>query len=166
MAYGVGYWHARSDDLQKTVDGVGLALDVAVGHAIIENLILFGELMVSMHPETTHSRTYGKEDDTMIAGLFGFGAGLAYYIMPVNVYFSGTLAVFTQPDDRKAVPTPPDLGTGFGGKLAAGKDWWVSTNWSLGAAAELVLAGLDGRDSPKPGWLLTTISALFVATFN
>jgi hypothetical protein len=164
MAYGVGYWRARSDGLQKTVDGVGIALDVAVGHAIIENLILFGELMVSLHPESAHSSA--RDDDTMVAGLFGFGAGVAYYIMPAHVYFSGTLAVLTQPDDRRATPTPPDLGTGFGGKLAAGKDWWVSTNWSLGVAAELVLADLEGRDSPKPSWLLTTFSMLFVATFN
>jgi hypothetical protein len=106
------------------------------------------------------------DDKTMVAALVGFGAGVAYYIMPANVYFSGTLAVLTQPDDRKSIPTPPDLGTGFGGKLAAGKDWWVSTNWSLGVAAELVLADLEGRDSPAPSWMLTTFSMLFVATFN
>jgi hypothetical protein len=42
----------------------------------------------------------------------------------------------------------------------------VSDNWSLGVAADLLLAGTKGNDNPHPGWMITTFGASFVATYN
>jgi hypothetical protein len=164
MGMGVGYWRARSDDLHTTFDGAGISFDIAVGGAIRENLVLFGNYFGAIHPESR--RSLDRSDDTMTLGVLGIGPGLAYYIMPINLYVSGTVAVIVAPKDTSTYYDTPDMGVGFGGKLMVGRDWWVSDNWSLGVAADLLLAGTKGNDNPHPGWMITTFGASFVATYN
>jgi hypothetical protein len=165
MAMGGGYWHAHSNDIRTTSAGGGIDIDVAVGYAVQENLVVFGNYFASIHPETKHS-TYAS-DRTVTQAVMGFGPGLAYYLMPLNLYFSGALTFVTEGSDKETDHlAPPDLGNGVGGKLMVGKDWWVSANWSLGAAADFMLATMWGKKDPKPNWVITAVSALFVATFN
>jgi hypothetical protein len=54
--------------------------------------------------------------------------------MPQNAYVSATLAVTRQ--SLKLNGTQSDTDTGFGGQLAAGKEWWVSDHWGLGVAGK------------------------------
>jgi hypothetical protein len=165
MAAGGGYWHAHSNDIRTTFAGGGIDFDFAVGYAVQENLVVFGNYFGSFHPEIKHSTA--AEDRTVLQAVFGLGPGLAYYLMQVNVYVSGALTFFGEASGEQSDHlAPPDLGYGVGGKLMVGKDWWVSANWSLGAAADVMLASMWGKKDPTPNWVITAVSALFVATFN
>jgi hypothetical protein len=100
--------------------------------------------------------------------LIGFGPGLAYYLEPLNLYLSGSMqfSQVTANDNSSSSNANADLtDTGFGASFMAGKEWWVSSNWGLGAAtmlhfASMKLKNYDGRMTA------TGISVLFSATYN
>ena len=54
---------------------------------------------------------------------------------------------------------------GFGTGLAAGKEWWVSSNWGLGATTVVRFASMKLRDYDAK-LTATSISLLLSATFN
>jgi hypothetical protein len=54
--------------------------------------------------------------------------------------------------------------TGFGFNLMVGKEWWVSDNWGLGVALQLLLAGAKDRDGTE--WDSGALAVLFTATHN
>jgi hypothetical protein len=101
--------------------------------------------------------------------LFGIGPGIAYYLEPANLYFSGTLA-FSQVSQSTDSSSSDDNSTsltdmGLGMALTVGKEWWVSQNWGLGVAALFHVASMkvkyvDTRMSA------TALSFLFSATYN
>ena len=98
--------------------------------------------------------------------MVGFGPGLAYYVEPVNAYFSATFtlsqlsASSTNTDTRIA---ESEMGVGF--SMSAGKEWWISTDWGLGAAFQFQFASMKdkGIDARITG---LGFVALFSATYN
>jgi hypothetical protein len=105
-----------------------------IGGAISENLILFFELsshgMIDPDVEVNGSTTSSQNMEMSVSSS---GIGLSYYIMPANVYLSGSLALGTS-----NVETDTSKGStenGFATNLIIGKEWWVSKNWGIGVAA-------------------------------
>src|SRR5262249_28220230 len=90
---GVGGTRMTADDPDVTISGAGGALGIAVGGAVAENLIIYGELLadIASNPDIKFGGFTSSTEDTS-AGVVGIGAGLAYYFMPINVYISGTVA--------------------------------------------------------------------------
>jgi hypothetical protein len=85
--------------------------------------------------------------------LFGGGAGLAYFVVPSNGYVAGTLelsqvtAEGATGDNGSSNSKSVELtDMGIGGALAVGKEWWVSTDWALGAAGLFRLSSLKMKD--------------------
>lgn len=87
------------DDLGSyTMDmsGTGAIFDFKIGGAVKENLILHAAMIsntmkgpnikVSNNPSM-------KANDNLNVGEAMFGAGLTYYVMPANVFFSGTVGI-------------------------------------------------------------------------
>jgi len=46
-----------------------------------------------------------------------------------------------------------------------GKDWWVSENWGLGAAAQLLLGSAKDRNADA-NWSTAAVALMFTATYN
>jgi hypothetical protein len=117
------------------MDGVGAAFDFKIGGVISPNLILHATLIsqtmsgpnikISNNPSV-------KAPNELTIGEAMFGAGLTYYIMPQNIFFSGSLGLgnFTIMDETNDVTTSTQRGVSF--QLKAGKEWWVSRRWGLG----------------------------------
>jgi hypothetical protein len=123
-----------------TYRGPGGIMDLKVGGAIVPNFILSGDLIfrsVSGPEAETIGGTSTLDEDVVLSD-GTLGLGLTYYIMPANIFLSGTIGVgrfvLTNPtedaDDDESVETNPGLS--FHAKI--GKEWWVSDNWGLGAA--------------------------------
>lgn len=171
VTLGGGYLSA-SEDFQGssyTYSGGGFSWGAALGGVIAPNLILFGEFsgITVADPQVDGggtSYTMSSTDMTMI----GFGPGIAYYFVPVNVYLSGTLT-FSQISFSDVSGYYADESTNFGvgANLMVGKEWWVTPDWGLGIAGQFQVASM--RDNPQgvsTRMTAKTFSLLFSATYN
>ena len=61
-----------------------------------------------------------------------------------------------------AVETDP----GFGMDLLVGKEWWVSSSWGLGLAAQFIYGSAKDREPALERWTTFGGGLLFTATYN
>jgi len=168
---------ASAGGSSQKISGGGVAFDLALGGSITPNLIIFGTLLGTS--VTDPSVTYNGVKSTATnytASFSGIGAGAAYYLVPANIFFSGAVLATTlswrqNTDDPSIDDTSysTELGIGFEGLI--GKEWWVSDNWGLGGAAQLLVASMKDKSGldvggPVPRWNALAFSLLFSATFN
>jgi hypothetical protein len=114
------------------LEGQDWQLALAVGAAITPHVILFGELGESQVRQSDGSSPV--EFSLVVAG-----PGVTYYLEPSNFFFSGALGVSGFGSTRAW----DHSGSGLTGRLSFGKEWWVSSNWGLGLAAEVLLGDLS-----------------------
>ena len=153
------------------LSGRGVSIGVTLGGAIAQNLIIFGTVSGTIISDPTVT-LYGLEGNLNnltggSASVGGTGAGLAYYLEPVNFYVSGALILvkFEFDDANNNAVFQSDTGLGFQGIV--GKEWWVSTNWGLGVAGELLVARMmKDKTDPNTNWTSNAFSLLFSATYN
>ena len=149
-------------------DGSGDA-NLAVGGMVARNLALHGTLMgwYIQDPDLEHTVTGVANLTTRLAGdadLSGFGGGLTYYFMPVNVYVTGSIGTgqLTIPVNTN-VDTTSDYGLMY--DLGAGKEWWVGKSWGLGFNV-----GYSHHSVPESGssehWSGDAFAIRFSATLN
>lgn len=170
LTAGFGYMSASESygGGKVTYSGLGATLGAAFGGAIAPNLILFGEFLGTSVPDPNYevSGPYfetGSQSGDMT--LFGFGPGMAYYVEPMNLYLSGTLA-FSQVSFTDGSSGASDsTNWGLGASFAVGKEWWVARDWGIGLAGQLHLASMS---DPTYDARMTAVafSLLFSATFN
>ncbi|HMC93285.1 MAG TPA: hypothetical protein VKO16_00795, partial [Polyangia bacterium] len=55
---------------------------------------------------------------------------------------------------------------GLASDLQVGKEWWVSPDWGLGIAAQLIGGSLKDQNDPSLSWSAGALSLLFSATYN
>jgi hypothetical protein len=136
---------------------------VAVGGAVKENLILAGHLFGTnaTDPELDVEGVGDFDTDDVDFALVGIGPQLTWYVMPANVYLSGTLALTRLTIDGDFADDESDWG--IGGRFAIGKEWWVSHNWGLGVAGHVALSTNEWNDDDVTTW---TTGVTFSATFN
>lgn len=161
------------DGSEVGVGGLGLATDIAIGGAIVENLVLHADIyQVTLFNPTVYADdedvgdadevgdAYGVGQDVRVAGL---GIGVTYYFMPVNLYLSGSIglgqAVF---EGDHGDSEGSDLGFGFNGMI--GKEWWVGADWGIGLAGQLVI--ISAKDDVLGDINALAASVLFSATYN
>ncbi|MES1206611.1 MAG: hypothetical protein ABUS79_11810, partial [Pseudomonadota bacterium] len=162
---GGGFTDVKGNGLE--ISGGSVSLGGALGGAIAENLILFGNLFLSV-ADTPNVKEGGVTlTSSGSATLGGFGLGLTYYFMPVNIYVSGAVAamVFEMDDADGKKLYASNSGLGFQGMV--GKEWWVSPEWGLGVAGELTVASMKDKDSTSGiTWSGSSFSLVFSSTFN
>lgn len=135
-------------DLKFT--GTGALFDLKIGGAIKENLILHATILSSTisGPKTTFADGSSENSSNgLTLGETSIGAGITYYLMPSNIFLSGSLGIgnFSVLDDDNDIDVSTDRG--FSMQLKAGKEWWVSRRWALGVALTYSKTSLTN----KPG---------------
>jgi hypothetical protein len=169
---GAGYLRASETygGLTDRYAGMGVTFCAAFGGALTPNLVIYGEMLGTSVPDPEWSvsdgsgRTLGGVDMTMA----GIGPGIAYYVLPINLYLSGTLT-FDQISFSASSSdySYSDTSVGIGLSLMVGKEWWISRDWGLGLAGQMHIASMGDN----PGGYSTRMSAavfsvLLSATYN
>lgn len=140
-------------------DGLDGDYNFAVGGMIARNLALhgtfFGWSIADPDVEVDGTKT-GSLDGNL--SLSAMGGGVTYYIMPANIYFSGSLGLAWLSEEI-------ETDVGFGLDATIGKEWWVGGSWGLG------LAGAFGYHSVPDdlfdeNWSGVSFGLRFSATLN
>ncbi len=162
---------AEAAGQSQKVSGGGLLLNLAVGGAPTENFAVFVEFLYhsAFDPDIKErGRTLMTKDQTLGAG--GLGAGVAFFIMPANASITASvvLASLASSAGQENIRTF-ETESGAAGNLVLGKEWWVSSNWGLGTAAQLFLGRVKQKTvvaGSKPSWLFYGLGLGVTATFN
>jgi hypothetical protein len=147
--------------------GGGFSSGIAIGGVIAHNLILYGAFFGT--DTTNPDKQVAGASVTSDLGEIGVGAigpGLAYYFERYNIYLSATfgLAGFNANDVNAFRVDTSKSGTAL--DFMVGKEWWVSHDWGLGIAGELMAASLKDKNVPGLTWSASGLSVLFSATYN
>jgi hypothetical protein len=138
----------------QELSGRGTSLALSFGQGFADHFVAFGEFS-----ETKVNRLAG--DDAALEW-YGFGPGLRYYLLPSNVFCSGSLLL-----SRVAWSNPPPgsegtssstrtSGWGLTGRLSVGKGWWLLDKFGVGVATELGLGKMAGNGD----WSTATVKQL------
>jgi hypothetical protein len=168
MDLGVGAMGSSAEAGGTEVDlsGGSGQFSIGLGGALTPNFVLAGQLWaVSVGDPTVklNGDKLGEADATL--SLSGIGVQLVYYFMPINIYISATPSLTQLSLDDGS--NSGDSETGFGMKLAVGKEWWVSDNWALGLNGQFAFSSNDDSDvAGAPSWGTGWFGLAFSATFN
>lgn len=169
LGYGYTSFSANYTGQKMTISGGSVAYGIAAGGVIAPNLILFGTFYGNTisDPDVSYGGVPSNDGNGTDASVYSLGAGLAYYLMPVNVYFSFALsATWLKVEDSYYADTYLETNTGLGFQGKVGKEWWVWPGWGMGVAGQLTVASMKSSDFDNVRWTGTSFSVLFSATFN
>jgi opacity protein-like surface antigen len=161
-----GYINGNSNNQTSIeVSGTGVGFDLQIGGALKENLILHGTLGIkSIYGPNINDVSISKDysfDEFMM------GIGTTYY-MAKNFFLTGNIGIGNFSFADESTNTTYDTGEGFSYQLKAGKEWWISPRWALGAAVEY--SGTRTDDTMNNGyeesWQSHRFSVRFTATLN
>ncbi len=168
MRLSFGFGGAASSGAGEKYSGGSFAFGAAFGGALTQHLILYGEFLLHAIPDPTRdgfgsSQTLGGTE----VDILGFGPGVAYYFMPLNLYLSGTLLIqqVQLSDTNDSSNSVALTKTGIGCSLMVGKEWWVSDDWGLGVAAQLLLGSAKDPYSDAH-WTSRGVAVMFSSTYN
>ena len=120
------------DGSDMTFKPTGGDFHFQIGKSIGENLIVFADIggFSLVNPNVEWQGSSGTTEDVSVSA-FGFGAGVTYYIMPNNIFISGSiLSIGNTIEYENSMKGKSESGFGF--FICAGKEWWVSDKWALG----------------------------------
>ncbi len=155
-----------NSDPSIAIGGMGSTFRLALGGAVNQQLVLFGELFSDAVANPTveiGDATTSTQD--MTVGTRALGVGVAYYL-PNNFYLGGTLALVSLAIQTNSETVGSSDG-GHGVTLSLGKEWWVSPQWGLGLAGNVFLGRV--RDTPAPDaatWMITAAMLALSASYN
>ncbi len=140
---GLGYLRADADYLggNSSAYGGSGVLGLAVGGAVAENVIVYGELwgMAAANPTVQFlSATHVLQDASLNYG--GLGLGLGTFLMPANVFLGVSLSLTRLGvTDADGTRTNSDVGLAVSATL--GRQWWISHHAGLGLSVTVVGGG-------------------------
>jgi len=160
-------YDGTSNDME--VKGVSASFNFQVGSTIADNLVAYGEIggFTITNPDIEISgKTYDTEDTK--ASSFGFGGGLTYYFMPINIFITGSLqAAKVNIEYKKGNTTyKGETDIGIGAFAGVGKEWWISDDWGLGAAVFFSYSNVPDKGSSNITIASTSFGVAFSATFQ
>ena len=167
---------AKGGDL--SIAGKSLNFGIALGGAVSSHLIIYGTLVDALAFNLTSKQNQAQIEAGMIEGfvnggglhtmgVLGIGGGAAYYL-DANVFFAGSL-LGSRASVSQFIGTVARSEWGVTFEGLVGKEWWVSDNWGLGVAGQVLLGVMNDTmdaDASVPTWKLAAFSVLFSATFN
>ena len=174
LALGLGYQSFTYDANKAIFDlesnGVSTELDVKIGGRIFTNTILHATIFGVTNTSEIETKRDGKKlgsTSDISENLSLLGIGITYYL-PENIFFSGSIGVAQfnlqdNTDEGNAVKGSTEKG--FGVQVAAGKEWWVSDNWGLGASIAFTYGSAEDQDDYGDASAYG-VNVMFSATFN
>ena len=140
---GLGYLRADADYLggNSSAYGGSGVLGLAVGGAVAENVIVYGELwgMAAANPTVQFlSATHVLQDASLNYG--GLGLGLGTFLMPANVFLGVSLSL-TRLGVTDADGTRTNSDAGLAVSATLGRQWWISHHAGLGLSVTVVGGG-------------------------
>ena len=173
LSTGLGHADSEIDDPvgngETQLDGTAWDWNVAIGGVVAENLAIHGTFF-GWWVDDPDLKITG--DGLSSAGEFqghltmsAIGGGITYWLMPVNIYFSGSFAAAKLYLDDAYSPYDSDSDTGIAGDFTVGKEWWVGPTWGIGFAG-----GMSWHSIPDGGisedWTGQSFVMRFSSTFN
>ena len=162
LSGGVGFDSTELEDFE--LSGTGFDGNFAIGGMVGTNLALHGTLWgwdVS-DPDVEIDDLEGELQGNV--SMWALGGGLTYYMMPANIYFTGSLGMgklnYEDPDGDGS-----DTDMGIALDLAVGKEWWVGNSWGLGVAGSMNYHSLPD-DVVDENWEGISFGLRFSATMN
>jgi hypothetical protein len=150
-----------------TTSGTALTYGLAVGGMVYPNLAVFATVLFhDVSDPTWNPYGYAMTFNAGDLGTESFGAGLAYYLDPANVYVAAAVLAKSAEitDGAKNNRGSSNRGAGFQAML--GKEWWVGAEWGLGLAAEVTGAWMTDTNDHSTTWSSFSYSLVLSATYN
>lgn len=151
VGVGAGYMSSASTEegADASVSGMGTALNLAAGYAVMPRLVLFGEFNYEMALGPS-AQANGKDIPEALApdvsmNFLSVGPGAAYFFEN-DVFVQGSL-LYAQAAISMSDKDETDPATGFGFRLGVGKEFALSDQFQLGAGAN-VFYGMLSSDVP------------------
>jgi hypothetical protein len=156
---------------QTRISGGAALLSLALGASLTSRFIVYGEIGGFLSKPTVEGLTPSTKKDPQ--GGFPFlGPGLAYYLMPQNVYFSGSLLFHAIMLDTVDSGEGQLSNTGVGLSLGVGKEWGTG-NYALGVGAKAFMGWAGNRvlrdssgNTINATWSTFALALLLSATYN
>ncbi len=151
-------------------DGTGTLFDIRIGGAIAENLFLHGTIVSTslIGPSITGMGLNNFNIGNALSITEGmWGGGITYYLMPSNIFFSGSIGsgIYSFIDDQ--IKLNLSTARGFSFQVKAGKEWFVSKKWGLGAALGYLSTNVDNSSGNSTEKVTSgRFSIMFNATLN
>lgn len=151
--------------------GLGGLGDIAIGYTIASDLALhldiFGGAMIE--PVVFVNDKEVKETKSSRLELGAVGVGLSYYLLTDadgGLLLSGALgaAVLSNRTENSGVTVSQGTEAGFGLNAMCGYEWWISHDWGIGVAGQVVFATVPSEFKDNHGFF--SIGAVFSATYN
>jgi hypothetical protein len=165
---GIGH-SSTTEDISGTevkMSGLATITNIGIGYAIVPNLIISGTIFGNTVSSPT-VEVDGEELGDANAELqdTAMGVGVTYYFMPYNAFLSASVAAAFM--TAKSYGQEIDTDTGWGVEAMVGKEWWVSDNWGIGAAAHVFFTSVPDEGDDETYHLDTlSLGVLFTATYN
>ncbi len=165
LSAGIGGAGTELQDVSPTTKFSGSASDVnfAIGGVVAPNLALHATLFgwAATNPEIEIGGVSASVNGDL--SLSALGVGLTYYVMPANLYLSGSIGAGSLQLDLPS--GSGETGTGVVADFTLGKEWWVSRSWGLGIAGGLGLHSVPEKNI-SADWTGASVSLRFTASYN
>jgi hypothetical protein len=145
-------------DVDDSIVGFGLALDLACGYAVLPGFVVGGTLYLDFASRATLSDK--GQSYTVAANLTSIGPFADWYFNHEtngwHVQGALTLSILSL---GSAPPLMSRSATGIGLVLGGGYEWAIAGDWSVGILARLTLAGLTADPTASHGFLAPSLLA-------
>jgi TolB-like protein len=171
LRFQLGYGGLSSVAPTTEYSGTAGSFAVGLGVSLTENLILFGEIYddVNTSPTVKSGGIAVTDNGTVTHTLIGYGAGLSWYVTSLNAYLSASGGVGhlqLESTDAAGVVKKGATQNGPMVRLTVGKEWWVSTNWGIGASINFEAGSMKDAGVDPATFKTTAFSLAFSATYN
>jgi hypothetical protein len=185
FGFGGGWANFQVDnpaDDEIELSSWGWAFSLDVGGSLMPNLNLHGRWaslgLIEPELEVNGDDLGALDRVSAVAQLLG--AGMTYYVMPANVYFTGVigfswLSLRTCEEyydeyyndiyyDYACDATATDVGFGLNADI--GKEWWLGKAWGLGLAGRFWYSYVEDDDTVDTKGEFLGFAVLFSATYQ
>ena len=130
----------------------------------MRNLALHGSLLgwTIIDPSVEVGTVSDRVNGSLI--LSGFGVGITYYIMPINIYISPSVGIGRLTAESGGVTGETEMGPIF--DFTVGKEWWVGSSWGLGVAGTVGYHSVKESEEIPVNWSGYNLGVRFSATLN
>jgi hypothetical protein len=145
------------------LSGAASNVNIAIGGIVAPNLALHATLfgwLVDEPDIDINGLSVTVQNDLSLSG---FGGGLTYYAMPVNIYLSGSIGAGSLTLELPGGDANSETGVMM--DFTVGKEWWVGNRWGIGVAGALGLHSIPEKDVSE-NWTGADFAIRFTATFN